>query len=643
MDLYAGLISRNPVSTADFKAKIASTEHFGVETQRNEEVGSSFYGARDGCFHAAQLNRGINAPENANYAAPFTMGDLTIVSHSRLDNREELFVQIGIKNESSSNLPDYVIILQVWMKWGSDCVHKLRGDWSFVIHDASTGTTYMAVDFIAGYQIYYSVEEGQISFSNHLKAAVQLKSEPTSIDEKFILNRLMIHRMEDPVTGLKNVFKVAPGHLISISKDLQITKERYWFPDHLTKLDTSSDDEIITEFLQIYETAVRRRILPGHKIGSHLSGGLDSGSVSWLASKVLKAEGRSLLGLTGTELFDTSSTLKGRGNEEQYAKLTAEATGHIQQHSFRCKGVSLIESILNEVSRTLNLSHGVGNIFWIHAISEFAKERRLDTILVGQVGNASVTWAGKGGKSHIKKEILDLINTIKMKVLVRNKSVYDLDVYPFTFFDAKTKVFVNPDFMKRHTLKELQVNEVDEIDSHRPSWIHADRFKLLNFRAAGIGSFWEMLSIDYGVYHWDPTADQDVVEFCLRLSESYYAKNGGRNLVRRAFDGKIPNEVLYKKLKGRQSSDWMIRFSQEIPKFNALLDSISADHLFRDYINVESFRSIVLDWEKEYRATGDLGHPILSGTISRVLGLYFFLEGVGSGQAGEQLSGHSPW
>lgn len=449
MDLYAGLITRNPVSTADFKAKIASIEHFGGRGGRNEVVGASsaegrsaevvtgwarIVGARDGCFHAAQLNRGINAPENANYAAPFTMGDLTIVSHSRLDNREELFVQLEIANESRSVLPDYAIILHAWMKWGAECVHKFRGDWSFVIYDENTGDMHMAVDYIAGYEVYYAVEKGQISFSNHLKAAVQLKSESAIVDEKFILNRLMIHRMEDPVTGLNDVFKVAPGHLITISKDLKITKKRYWFPDHLTKLATSSDDEIIAEFLQIYETAVRRRIQPGYKIGSHLSGGLDSGSVSWLASKVLKSEERPLLGLTGTELFDTSASLKGRGNEEQYAQITAAATGHIEQLSFKCEGVSIIDSIRHEITRSLNLSHGVGNIFWIHAISKFAKRRGLDTILVGQVGNASVTWAGKGGKNYIKKEILNLIDTIKLKVLVRDKTVFELDVYPFTFF-----------------------------------------------------------------------------------------------------------------------------------------------------------------------------------------------------------------
>jgi hypothetical protein len=236
MDLYAGLISRNPVSSADFRAKIVSNAHFGGDSGRNVVADSAkrSVGARsaegrnvgspDGFFHAAQLNRGINAPDRGALAAPFRVGDLIIVSHSRLDNREELCVQLGLEVESRSKLPDYVIILRAWMKWGSECVHKFRGDWSFVIHDAGSGSTYMAVDYIAGYEIYYAVEGGQLSFSNHLKAAVQLKSASAEIDEKFIMNRLMIYRMEDPVTGLKDVFKVAPGYLITISKELKIKK-----------------------------------------------------------------------------------------------------------------------------------------------------------------------------------------------------------------------------------------------------------------------------------------------------------------------------------------------------------------------------------------------------------------------------------
>lgn len=632
MDLYAGLISRNPVSTIDFKAKIALITHFGGETPRNLGSGLNSVTSKECLFHAYSTNRGINNSKLPEFTNPISQDGIYLVSHSRLDNRHELIEELGYRYNSRKFLPDQMIILYAWMKWGSECVHKLRGDWSFVIHDSNTGTTYLAVDYIASYQIYYAVEDGQILFSNHLKAAVQLKVEAVSIDEKFLFNRLMIHRNRKPETGMENVCKVAPGHLITITKDLQITKKRYWFPDHLTKLDTSNDDEIIEEFLRVYETAVRRRILPGHKIGSHLSGGLDSGSVSWLASKVLKEEGRPLVGLTGTEYFDTSSTHNGRGNEEQYAQITADATGHIEQHSFRCEGVSMIESIRNEVSRSLNLSHGVGNLFWIHAISEFAKQCGLDTILVGQVGNASVTWAGISGKSLVKKDVIKLINTIKMKLLVRNKDVLELDDYPFTFFDPGTKAILNTDFQKRHTLKELQKSNKDAIDDHCPSWVHPDRLILLNFHAAGIGSFWEMMSIDFGLYHWDPTADQDVVEFCLRLPESYYAKNGGRNLVRRAFDGKIPKEVLFKKLKGRQSSDWMIRFSHEIPQFEALMDSIPGDHPVRSYIDIEAFRKLVLEWEKEYRMNGSHGPAILSGTISRVLGLYFLLEGVGSGE-----------
>jgi len=59
-------------------------------------------------------------------------------------------------------------------------------------------------------------------------------------------------------------------------------------------------------------------------------------------------------------------------------------------------------------------------------------------------------------------------------------------------------------------------------------------------------------------------------------------------------------------------------------------DSIPANHLIREYIDLEAFRKVIFDWEKGYREIGAMGHPILSVSIARVLGMYVLLEGIGS-------------
>jgi len=271
---------------------------------------------------------------------------------------------------------------------------------------------------------------------------------------------------------------------------------------------------------------------------------------------------------------------------------------------------------------TGTVAHGVGNIFWIHAISEYAKQQGIDTLLVGQVGNASVTWAGVGWKQQLrllKKSLTERYQFLRYG----SRSIGDSPVYPASFFDQGQKQICNNEWLNSFKLGDYTQKEYDPIDDHIPSWVHSNRIKLLNFRAAGIGSFWEAMSQEYGFYHWDPTADQDLVEFCLRIPESYYARNGGRNLVRRAFDGKIPDAVLYKKLKGRQSSDWMERFALEQDRWKEFFAGLPDDHPVHKYLNVTEIVNLIESYDANSQAGNDMKKSILSGTLAKVAGMVF--------------------
>jgi hypothetical protein len=183
--------------------------------------------------------------------------------------------------------------------------------------------------------------------------------------------------------------------------------------------------------------------------------------------------------------------------------------------------------------------------------------------------------------------------------------------------------FFNKEWLNSFKINEYDKKEHDPIDDHIPGWVHPNRIKLLNFRAAGIGSFWEAMSQEYGFYHWDPTADQDLVEFCLRLPESYFARNGGRNLVRRAFDGKIPDDVLYKKLKGQQSSDWMQRFALEKDRWKELFAGLPDDHPAHKYINANEFVKLIEVYDSEGTPKKGIKTALVSGMLARVAGLVY--------------------
>lgn len=554
--------------------------------------------------------------------SPFSDGIRTIACHARLDNRGELHDRLELRNASSDNLSDQNLILLAFQKWGHECVNYLKGDWSFVIWDASTRSLFAAVDFLSTYGLYYHNSSRQFSFSNSLKSLVQIIPDPLSLDDAYLLRRFMVIQQKTPQTSIKGVNFIPPGSTLTIKPAEKPLIQRYWTPGHLSRYDARNESAMLEEFLSLYRQAVERRIPGNGRVASHLSGGLDSGTVSWLAAEHLKLKNRPLESYTGTEYFDTSKILNGRGNEDHYAKITAAATGHIDQKSFSCPNVSLLDSIRETIESSCNVGHGIGNLYWLQEISSYAKSREIDTLLVGQIGNASVTWAGVSMKRAVRLKLLDY--QTRLRLLSRKRKPLDeLKSYPGSYFNTKLNKWFQSEWLHQFTLEELLQENDDPIDSYRPDWVHPKRMELLRFKSSSIGRFWEQFSQTYGFDHLDPTADQDLVEFCLRLPEEYYARNGGRNLVRKAFKGKIPDEVLYNKLKGSQSSDWMLRFQQESGRWEETFRNLPAGHTIHSILNTsEILKSI--DQKKKGTPTGMDG--MFTGTIARVVATVFLSD-----------------
>ena len=75
---------------------------------------------------------------------------------------------------------------------------------------------------------------------------------------------------------------------------------------------------------------------------------------------------------------------------------------------------------------------------------------------------------------------------------------------------------------------------------------------------------WEagMLAL-FGIELRDPTADLDVVQFCLGIPpEQYLAEGIDRSIIRRAMWGLLPPEVLTKRKRGLQAADHKASFER---------------------------------------------------------------------------------
>jgi asparagine synthase (glutamine-hydrolysing) len=109
------------------------------------------------------------------------------------------------------------------------------------------------------------------------------------------------------------------------------------------------------------------------------------------------------------------------------------------------------------------------------------------------------------------------------------------------------------------------------------------------------GSFGARLSVRYGLWERDVTADLRLIRFCLSLPAEQYIQHGmGRALVRRAMKHHLPDQVrLNQHIRGVQGVDWIHRMLPSWPDFLQELEELCSDPRAAHYLNTSRVKEIL--------------------------------------------------
>jgi asparagine synthase (glutamine-hydrolysing) len=122
----------------------------------------------------------------------------------------------------------------------------------------------------------------------------------------------------------------------------------------------------------------------------------------------------------------------------------------------------------------------------------------------------------------------------------------------------------------------------------------------------------------------DPTADQSLIEFLLRVPDEQFRRRGQSSwLFRRAFRNRLPEPVLQGRRKGLQAADVGHRILLELPAFRECLDSLNSVPEAREMLDLQLMRRCL----DELVAKVDPGTTARAGMILlRGLGVGLFLR-----------------
>ena len=215
-------------------------------------------------------------------------GSIIITYNGEIYNFKELREELESKGHKFKSDTDTEVILKSYEEHGEACVQKLNGMFAFAIWDARGGKRQLllARDRVGIKPLYYIYNGKKLIFASEIKALLEfgIKRE---VDIKALSNYLTYAYTPAPLTMLKGVKKLPPGHYIIYRKG-KIRIKKYW--DFNFNPEEGSEEHYSRLLLKTLKESVKRHLIADVPVGHFLSGGIDSSSILAMISIIRKEQ-----------------------------------------------------------------------------------------------------------------------------------------------------------------------------------------------------------------------------------------------------------------------------------------------------------------------------------------------------------------
>jgi len=175
---------------------------------------------------------------------------------------------------------DTEVLFNLLLKYGTKIINEIRGIFSIAFIDLKKKTIECIRDFTGTKPLYYFSQNKNFFFSSEAWFLYSLSEKKINRESlNFFLN---FGFSPEENTLIDNVKKVKPRSILKLDFDnFKLDKKDYFDLDKNKNSDLISIDEINN----ILENSVKMNLIADTKIGTFLSGGLDSSTITALAKK----------------------------------------------------------------------------------------------------------------------------------------------------------------------------------------------------------------------------------------------------------------------------------------------------------------------------------------------------------------------
>lgn len=599
----------HPVSFSTLEAMTDAISHRGPDGEGHWHERGAGFGHRRLAI--------IDLSEEANQPMVSSDQRYILTYNGEIYNFKEIRHELQKKGYSFRSSSDSEVVLYSLVEWKEKALLKFNGMFALSFWDKKEKTLFLARDRYGIKPLYYSEEGNSLCFASEQKAILAQPNFDRSINRKALLEYFTFQNIFTDQTLISGIQLMPAGYYGKIDlrkKSPQLIRTQYWDFNFCEPNELISHQEYTEELDRLFRKAVNRQLVSDVELGAYLSGGMDSGSITSLASQRFKDL------KTFTVGFDLSSA---SGIEMVFdERQTAEAMSAAfkTEHYEMVLKAGDMERCLPKLAWHLEeprVGQCYPNFYASKLASKFVK-----VVLSGAGGDelfGGYPWRYyRGATSKNFDEYIDeyylywqrlIPNTVISKVFAPIwgdvKDVWTRDIFKDVFSTHENELRKPEDFINHSLYFESK------------TFLH------------GLLVVEDKLSMAHSLENRVPFLDNDLVDFAMncpvnlklnnlgevirlnenevgRKSSKYFSKtNDGKQILRDAMSGYIPESILKASKQGFSSPDasWFKGQSMDFvcnsllsknAKLYELLDRSSVEKLIKEHLSGSVNRRLLI-------------------------------------------------
>jgi asparagine synthase (glutamine-hydrolysing) len=203
-------------------------------------------------------------------------------------NFRELRTELEAEGFWFRSQTDSEVVLNALAHWGTDALLRFNGMFAIALWDRKEHQLLLARDRYGIKPLYYATQGQTLAFASEQKAIVCRPGFERKLNKPALLEYFTFQNIFTDQTFLEGIVLLPPGFYAILdanaSASPQLKRHRYWDFRFQEPESLLSKQDYLEELDRLFNQAINRQLVSDVELGSYLSGGMDSGSITALAA-----------------------------------------------------------------------------------------------------------------------------------------------------------------------------------------------------------------------------------------------------------------------------------------------------------------------------------------------------------------------